>query len=39
MYDFSPDSVLLSLSSEHYNAEEYIRDYNNFEKEIKEEKQ
>mgnify|MGYP002230919239 FL=1 len=27
MYDFSPDSVLLVLSSEPYDAEEYIRDY------------
>ena len=30
MYDFSPDSVLLVLSSEHYDAEEYIRDYRDF---------
>lgn len=30
MYDFSEDSVLLCLSSEHYDAEEYIRDYNEF---------
>lgn len=34
MYDFSPDSVLLCLSSEHYNAEEYIRDYDAFVKEV-----
>lgn len=27
MYDFSEDSVLLVLASEHYDAEEYIRDY------------
>lgn len=27
MYDFSPDSVLLVLSNEHYDAAEYIRDY------------
>ena len=27
MYDFSEDSVLLCLASEHYKAEEYIRDY------------
>lgn len=27
MYGFSPDSVLLALSSEHYDAGEYIRDY------------
>lgn len=30
MYDFSKDSVLLCLASEHYNAEEYIRDYDKF---------
>lgn len=36
MYDFSEDSVLLCLSSEHYDATEYIRDYDVFSKEIKE---
>lgn len=30
MYDFSNDSVLLVLASEHYDPEEYIRDYNEF---------
>ena len=30
MYDFSADSVLLCLSSEHYDASEYIRDYEEF---------
>lgn len=35
MYDFSEDSVLLVLSSEHYYAGEYIRDYDCFVKEIK----
>ena len=30
MYDFSEDSVLLCLASERYDAEEYIRDYNDF---------
>lgn len=30
MYDFSEDSVLLCLASEHYNPEEYIRDYEEF---------
>ena len=30
MYDFSPDSVLLVLTNTHYNAEEYIRDYNTY---------
>lgn len=34
MYDFSEDSVLLCLSSEHYNPEEYIRDYSEFSNEI-----
>lgn len=36
MYDFSEDSVLLCLASEHYNTEEYIRDYKKFEEEVKE---
>lgn len=35
MYDFSEDSVLLVLASEHYDAEEYIRDYNEYIREIK----
>ncbi|MBR6147709.1 MAG: FdtA/QdtA family cupin domain-containing protein [Lachnospiraceae bacterium] len=30
MYDFSEDSVLLVLSSEHYDAEEYIRDFDEY---------
>lgn len=34
MYDFSKDSVLLCLASEHYNDNEYIRDYAEFVKEI-----
>ncbi|MEG2234557.1 MAG: FdtA/QdtA family cupin domain-containing protein [Oscillospiraceae bacterium] len=34
MYDFSSDSVLLVLASEHYNAAEYIRDYDVFVKEV-----
>ena len=33
MYDFSPDSVLLCLASEHYIDSEYIRDYDAFLKE------
>lgn len=32
MYDFSEDSVLLVLASEHYDEEEYIRDYDEFAK-------
>ena len=34
MYDFSPDSVLLCLAREHYIENEYIRDYDEFIKEI-----
>lgn len=30
MYDFSEDSVLLCLSSEHYDDKEYIRDYDDY---------
>lgn len=30
MYDFSSDSVLLCLASEHYDGSEYIRDYQEF---------
>ena len=36
MYDFSDDSVLLCLASEHYDADEYIRDYNEYVKLIEE---
>lgn len=32
MYDFSDDSVLLCLASEHYDPHEYIRDYDEFKK-------
>lgn len=35
MYDFSEDAVLLVLASEHYDANEYIRDYKDYIKEIK----
>ena len=35
MYDFSSDSVLLVLASEHYDGGEYIRDYEEYLKEIK----
>ena len=34
MYDFSEDSVLLCLASEHYDATEYIRDYDEYVKEV-----
>lgn len=30
MYDFSLDSILLVLASEHYDEHEYIRDYTEF---------
>ena len=39
MYDFSEDSVLLVLACEHYDPNEYIRSYTDFEKAIKEEGQ
>lgn len=35
MYDFSPDSILLVLASRHYDGKEYIRDYDEYLKEIK----
>lgn len=34
MYDFSPDSVLLVLASTHYDGSEYIRDYDEYLREI-----
>ena len=34
MYDFSPDSVLFVFASTYYDPNEYIRDYNEFVKEI-----
>lgn len=30
MYDFSQDSILLVLASEHYDEKEYIRDYEEY---------
>ena len=30
MYDFSPDCVLVVLASEHYDEDDYIRNYNGF---------
>ena len=35
MYDFSEDSVLLCLSSRHYDKDEYIRNYDEFTKEVR----
>ena len=34
MHDFSPDCVLLVLASEHYDETDYIRDYEDFIKEV-----
>lgn len=34
MYDFSKDSVLLVLASRHYDANEYIRDFDEYLSEI-----
>ena len=36
MYDFSSDAVLMVLSSELYDESDYIRDYDEFKKYIKE---
>ena len=38
MYDFSTDSILLCLASEHYDPEEYIRDYGAFTEYVREER-
>lgn len=35
MYDFSEDSILLVLASTHYDGNEYIRDYEEYLKEVK----
>lgn len=34
MHDFSPDCVLLVLASEHYDETDYIRNYQDFIKEV-----
>lgn len=34
MFDFSEDSILLVLSNHSYDSEEYVRDYENFKREI-----
>lgn len=36
MYDFSPDAVLMVLASDYYKEEDYIRDYDEFLKFVKE---
>ena len=38
MYDFSKDSVLLVLANTHYDGSEYIRDYEEYLKEMKDRK-
>lgn len=35
MYEFSADSVLLCLASEHYDGSEYIRNYDEFLREVR----
>ena len=35
MYDFSEDSVLLVLASRHYDAKEYIRNYEEYLEELR----
>lgn len=39
MYDFSEDSVMLCLASEHYKPEEYVRSYEEFLKIVREDGQ
>ena len=34
MYDFSEDSILLVLASTHYDGSEYIRDYEEYKREM-----
>lgn len=36
MFDFSPDAVLLVLASEHYDENDYIRNYDEFLQYVKE---
>jgi len=38
MYDFSSDCVLMVLADDYYNEADYIRDYDNFLQEVKNEK-
>ena len=39
MYDFSPDAVLMVLASEYYDESDYIRNYDEFLRSIKEDKE
>lgn len=34
MYDFSPDCVLMVLANEHYNENEYVRNYEEFKRRL-----
>ena len=34
MYDFSKDSILMVLSNNHYDEKEYIRNYEDYKKEV-----
>ena len=34
MYEFSKDAILLVLTNEHYDPSEYIRDYEEYKREI-----
>ena len=36
MFDFSPDAVLMVLASDYYKEEDYIRNYDEFLKYVKE---
>ena len=38
MYDFSPDAVLMVLASDYYNEDDYIRNYDDFLKFVKNKK-
>ncbi len=38
MFDFSPDAVLMVLASDYYKEEDYIRNYDEFLKFVKEQK-
>lgn len=39
MRDFSPDNVLLVVSDQHYDGNEYIRDYDRFKEIVREEQE
>ena len=39
MYDFSPDAVLMVLASEYYDEKDYIRNYDEFMKMVRNEEE